>query len=103
MSMGAAGRCAAILERAVFRAREGWRGLGYAHPAMIDPTTDPMPLWRAAALLRCELKHGEPENEVQAQMLAHFCERAAWGDETAQVVVEVMEPELRAVLARLSV
>ncbi len=63
---------------------------------MSEPTTDPMPLWRAAALLRCELQHGEPDNEVQARMLAHFCERAARGGETARVVVEVMGPELRA-------
>ncbi len=92
-----------VLERAVSPVGEGWRGLGYAHPAMTEPTTDPMPLWRAAALLRCELKHGEPENEVQVKMLAHFCERAARGDETARVVVEVMGPELGKVLGRLRV
>ncbi len=69
---------------------------------MSESVPDPMPLW-AAARLRCELKHGEPDNEVQVQMLAHFCERAARGDDTARVVVEVMGPELRAVLDRLRV
>ena len=70
---------------------------------MTEPTTDPMPLWRAAALLRCELKHGEPDNEVQVKMLAHFCERAAQGDETGRVAVEAMGAELREVLGRLGV
>ncbi len=70
---------------------------------MSEPTTDPLRLWRAAALLRCELKHGEPKNEVQVKMLAHFCERAVQGDETARVVVEVMGAELRPVLGRLEV
>ena len=37
---------------------------------MSEPNTDPIHLWRAAALLRCELKHGEVENEVQVRMLA---------------------------------
>ena len=37
----------------------------------------------------------------RARMLAHFCERAAQGDETARVAVEVMRPELRGVLDRL--
>ena len=37
---------------------------------MTDPTTNPMPLWRAAALLRCELKHGEPDNEAQVNARA---------------------------------
>ena len=78
-----------------------WRGFGYPHPAMSEPTTDPMPLWRAAALLRCELKHGEPDNEVQVKMLPHFCERAARGDETARVAA--LEPELRDVPGRLKV
>ena len=38
--------------------------LVYPKPAITELTTDPMRLWRAAALLRCELKHGEVENEV---------------------------------------
>ena len=54
-----------------------------------------------AAILRRELLYGEPENELLAKMLAHICERAAEGDETAQVTVEAMEPEVRAVLARV--
>ncbi len=66
-------------------------------------STNPMPLWRAAALLRCELKHGEPDNEVQVKMLAHFCERAAQGDEMAWIAVEAMGPELRAMLGGLEV
>ncbi len=36
--------------------------------------------------------------EVLTQMPAHFCERAARGDETARVVVEVMAAELHTVL-----
>ena len=63
---------------------------------MSEPTTDPMPLWRAAALLRCELKHGEPDNEVQVKVRAHFCEKAAHGNETGRIAVEAMAPELRA-------
>ena len=70
---------------------------------MTELPPDPMPLWRAAALLRCELKHGEHENEVQVKMLAHFCERAAKGDERGRVAVEAMGPELRDVLDGLRV
>ncbi len=47
--------------------------------------------------------HGEPDNEVQVKMLAHFCEKAAQGDEMGRIGVEKMGPELRDVLDRLGV
>ena len=43
-----------------------------------------------------ELKHGEPDNEVQVKMLARFCERAARGDEAARVVLPRASCERRA-------
>ncbi len=70
---------------------------------MSEPTTDRMLLHRAAALLRLDLEEGQVANQVLARMLAHFCERAARGDETARVLVEVMGAELRGVLGRLRV
>ncbi len=39
---------------------------------MSEPTIDPIHLWRAAVLLRCELKHGEVENEVQVKSSPDF-------------------------------
>ena len=69
---------------------------------MTEPAPDPIHLWRAAALLRCELKHGEPDNEVLVKMLAHFCERAAQGDERGKIAVEALAPELRHMLDQLS-
>ena len=61
---------------------------------MLDPARDHRRLRRAAAILRRELLLGEPENEILAKMLAHSCERAADGDEQAQLIVDVMEPEV---------
>ena len=37
------------------------------------------------------------------KMLAHFCEKAAQGDEMGRIAVEAMGPELRQVLDQLRV